>query len=68
VRSPCLKNLARRSADQLDWLHRPLTSFEDDITEARNDAAAMGHICNDDPGVRPAHDDLWSRVLYWARE
>ena len=36
--------------------------------EACNDAADMGYVRNDDPGVRPAHDDLRSRVLYWARE
>jgi hypothetical protein len=27
----CLKILAPRGADQLDWLHRPFTSLESDI-------------------------------------
>jgi hypothetical protein len=68
VGKSCLKNLAQRGADQLDWLHRPLTSRQVRQTEARNAAADMGHVYNDDPGVFPAHNDFWSGVLYWARE
>ena len=31
IAQSCLKNLARRGADQLDWLRRPFTSLESDI-------------------------------------
>ena len=28
----------------------------------------MAYVCRDDPSVPAAHDDFWSRVLYWTRE
>jgi len=64
----CLKNLARNDADQLDCLHALDLTSKSDNTEDCHDAAVVGHIRDNDPGLLPAHDDIRSWVLYWSRE
>jgi len=63
-----LKNLAVGAPDQLNWIHRPLTSRQIRRNGGLYVAADMGHVCNDDPSVLPANVDLCSRILYRARE